>query len=185
MTVLLIGGSPSAISRSGRLLQYTGSLLEQEGLEVETLQVRDLPPKALLHAEFNHPAIVAALQSVERADAIVFATPVYKAAYSGILKTFVDLLPQFGLKEKVVLPIASGGSPAHTLILDYALRPVLSSLYPRQILDSIYAVEQQIVWTEEHGLVVDSAIESRVRDGVKNLVAALSSQPASREALAA
>lgn len=173
MTILLIGGSPSAISRSGRLLQYVGSLLEQEGLEVETLQVRDLPAKALLHADFNHPAILSALQLVARADAIVFATPVYKAAYSGILKAFIDLLPQFGLRDKLVLPIASGGSPAHTLILDYALRPVLSSLYPKQILDSIYAVEQQIVWTEEHGLVLDPAIEKRVRNGIAGLLAVL------------
>lgn len=185
MTILLIGGSPSASSRSGRLLGYAGSLLEQSGHDVETLQVRDLPAQALLHADFKHPSIVAALQSVERADAIVFATPVYKAAYSGVLKAFIDLLPQFGLKGKVVLPIASGGSPAHTLILDYALRPVLSSLYPKQILDSIYAVEQQIVWTEEHGLVLDPAIESRVRDGVKNLVAALSTTQREPAALAA
>jgi len=173
MSVLLIGGSPSTTSRSARWLANIGARLEREGLHVESLQVRNLPAQALLHADFKHPEIVAALQQVERAEAIVIATPVYKAAYSGILKTFIDLWPQYGLRGKVVLPLASGGSPAHTLILDYALRPVLASLGPRQVLESIYAVEQQIVWSEESGLTLDPAIEQRVQDGVSNLLEAL------------
>lgn len=175
MSILLVGGSPSVVSRSGHLVGYIGALLERGGQsEVEYLMVRDLPPKALLHAEFDHPGIADALQKVARADAVVFATPVYKAAYSGLLKAFIDLLPQFGLNGKLVLPVASGGSMAHTLVLDYALRPVLASLYPRQILDSIYAVEQQIVWSEEQGVVLDSAIDKRVHDGVTTLLKLLS-----------
>lgn len=174
MSILLIGGSPSATSRTGRWLENIGARLEQEGLQVGTLQVRDLPAEALLHADFKHPEIVAALQRVERATAIVIATPVYKAAYSGILKAFIDLWPQSGLRGKVVLPLASGGSPAHTLILDYALRPVLASLAPKQVLDSIYAVEEQIVWSEELGLTLAPAIEQRVQDGVSNLIEAIS-----------
>lgn len=173
MSILLIGGSPSATSRSGRLLANIGTRLEQEGLSVESLQVRDLPAQALLHADFTNPQILFALQQVARAEAIVIATPVYKAAYSGILKAFIDLWPQFGLRGKVVLPLASGGSPAHTLILDYALRPVLASLAPRQVLESIYAIEQQIVWSESTGLTLDSAIEQRVQEGVSNLIEAL------------
>jgi FMN reductase len=161
------------VSRTGRLLGYIGALLEQEGLDIRSLNVRDLPAEALLHAEFKHPQIVAALELVEEASVIVIATPTYKAAYSGILKAFIDLWPQFGLQGKVVLPVASGGSPAHTLILDYALRPVLASLAPRQVLDSIYAVEQQIVWSEDSGLKLDPAIEQRVQAGVGNLVEAV------------
>lgn len=174
MSILLIGGSPSVTSRSGRLLANVGARLEQEGLPVETLQVRDLPAEALLHADFTHPQILFALQQVAHAEGIVIATPVYKAAYSGILKAFIDLWPQFGLRGKIVLPLASGGSPAHTLILDYALRPVLASLAPKQVLESIYAVEQQIIWSEESGLTLDLAIEQRVQEGVSNLIDALS-----------
>lgn len=182
-SILLIGGSPSATSRTSRWLANIGARLEQQGLDVETLQVRDLPAQALLHADFKHPQIISALQQVENADAIVIATPVYKAAYSGILKAFIDLWPQFGLRGKVVLPLANGGSPAHTLILDYALRPVLASLAPRQVLESIYAVEQQLVWSDEIGLTLDPAIEQRVQDGINNLVELLSpSQPITHRA---
>ena len=67
------------------------------------------------------------------ARGLVIATPVYKAAYSGLLKTFLDLLPQFGLREKVILPLVTGGTPAHVLAIDYALRPVLNSLDPLHI----------------------------------------------------
>ncbi|HZW24631.1 MAG TPA: NADPH-dependent FMN reductase [Gallionella sp.] len=176
-SILLIGGSPSATSRTSRWLANIGARLEQAGLDVETLQVRDLPAEALLHADFKHPQIISALQQVENADAIVIATPVYKASYSGILKAFIDLWPQFGLRGKVVLPLANGGSPAHTLILDYALRPVLASLAPRQILESIYAVEQQLVWSDEIGLTLDPAIEQRVQAGIDNLTELLPQSP--------
>lgn len=45
-----------------------------------------------------------------------------------MLKVFLDLLPQFALQGKLVLPMATGGSPNHMLALDYALRPVLLGL---------------------------------------------------------
>ena len=95
MSILLIGGSPSVSSRSGRLLEEIGTRLEQEGLAVDRLHVRELPAQALLHANFKHPEIVAALRWVENAAGIVIGTPVYKAAHSGVLKAFIDLLPQF------------------------------------------------------------------------------------------
>ena len=68
------------------------------------------------------------------------ATPVYKAAYSGLLKVLLDLLPQTALKEKTVLPLATGGSPHHMLALDYALRPVLQSADKRYEVGSDIAV---------------------------------------------
>ena len=68
---------------------------------------------------------MASLAQVANAQLIVVATPVYKAAYSGLLKVFLDLLPQTALAGKTVLPLATGGSPHHMLALDCALRPVL------------------------------------------------------------
>jgi FMN reductase len=84
------------------------------------------------------------VDAVAEADAIVIATPVYKASYTGILKAFLDLLPQDGLKDKLVLPLATGGSQSHLLALDYALRPVLQALDARQVFTSIYATSQQL-----------------------------------------
>ena len=143
------------------------------GHRYSKLDVRDLPGDALLRADFSHAAIQAALEQVAQATAVVVATPVYKASYSGVLKAFLDLLPQFGLTDKLVLPLATGGSQSHMLALDYALRPVLSSLGPKHVLPSIYATEAQVIWSEQDGLVLDAPIVARVQEGVDQLSSSL------------
>jgi FMN reductase len=123
VTVLLIAGSPTSPSRSSALLEAVGQRLEGRGARIDRIAVRDLPAQPLLHADWSHPAVERVIAQVAEARVVVIATPVYKAAYSGILKVLLDLLPQDGLKGKVVLPLATGGSPNHMLALDYALRP--------------------------------------------------------------
>jgi hypothetical protein len=58
---------------------------------------------------------------------------VYKASFSGALKTLLDLFPERALEGKVVLPFATGGTIAHMLAVDYALKPVLSALKAQEI----------------------------------------------------
>src|SRR5690606_17518681 len=123
MNILLLAGSPSLSSRSTRLLHHVGEKLALLGHRDAKLNVRDLPALALLQADFGDETLKAARAQVADADAVVIATPVYKAAYSGILKAFLDLRPQDGLKGKLVLPLATGGSQSHMLALDYGLRP--------------------------------------------------------------
>jgi FMN reductase len=169
MNVLLLGGSPSAPSSTWRLLQLVGERLAAQGHRTVALQVRELPAQALLRADLNDPGIAAAAALVHEADAVVIGTPVYKASYSGVLKAFLDLLPQFGQADKLVLPLATGGSQSHMLALDYALRPVLASLGPRQILPSIYATSEQLPWHPERGLAPAPAIAARIDAGVEHL----------------
>jgi FMN reductase len=173
MNILLLAGSPSNPSRSTRLLDHAGEKLTLLGHRHTKLQVRDLPAQALLHADFADIDLKVAKAQVEQADAIIVATPVYKAAYSGILKAFLDLLPQNGLAGKLILPLATGGSQSHMLALDYALRPVLSSLAARHVLPSIYATDAQIEWYQDQGLVLDPGIARRVAEGVAHLSASL------------
>jgi len=103
---------------------------------------------------------------VASADVVVVATPVYKAAYSGVLKVFLDLLPQTALKGKTVLPLATGGSPHHMLALDYALRPVLQSLGAKHILPGIYATDAQVVLTPEGASPWDADLAQRLDEAV-------------------
>ena len=173
MSILLLAGSPSIPSRSTRLLHHVGERLALLGHRYSKLHVLDLPAQAVLHADFSNADIKLAKSRVEQADAVVIATPVYKAAYSGVLKAFLDLLPQDGLAGKLVLPIATGGSQSHMLALDYALRPVLSALAARHVLPSIYATEAQIIWTVDKGLTVDPAIAERITEGIEHLSANL------------
>jgi len=170
MSVLLIAGSPSERSRTAALLEATGQRLETRGVQVQRLRVRDLNPQALLLADFGHPSVLAAQELVAQASVLVVATPVYKAAYSGILKVFLDLLPQTALKGKTVLPLATGGSPHHMLALDYALRPVLQSLAAKNILPGIYATDAQVIVTPEGGYQVAEDIGARLDEAVDTLV---------------
>ncbi|MGW6522017.1 NADPH-dependent FMN reductase [Streptomyces sp. NPDC054950] len=142
--VLSVSGSPSPTSRTTRLLRHLDDRLRRQGHEVTPLEVRTLPPEALLGADFTHPAIVAATELFARADGVVIGTPVYKAAYSGLLKSLLDLLPQYALTGKTVLPLATGGSTAHVLAIDYALRPVLSSMGPAHIVPGWFTLDRDI-----------------------------------------
>jgi FMN reductase len=173
MTTLLISGSPSFPSRSTRLLEVYGEQLSGLGHDISRLALRNLPAQALLLADASHPELEAALKMVDDADAIVIATPVYKAAYSGLLKIFLDVLPQEGLLGKIVQPLATGGSQSHMLMLDYALRPVLSSMSARQILPSIYAIDQQIQSTERGGTQLELNLDYRINQGALHLAQSL------------
>ena len=162
MSVLLIAGSPAERSRSAALLDEAGRRLTRRGALVERLQIRNLSPQALLLADLGHPSIASAVRSVAQADVLVVATPVYKAAYSGVLKVFLDLLPQDAFKGKTVLPLATGGSPNHMLALDYALRPVLQSLGARHILSGIYATDAQVTPTDDGAYQLNHEISTRL-----------------------
>ena len=170
MSVLLIAGSPSERSRTAALLDAAGQRLETRGVLVRRLRVRDLNPQALLLADFGHPSISQAIGQVAQAKVIVVATPVYKAAYSGVLKVFLDLLPQNAFAGKTVLPLATGGSPKHMLALDYALRPVLQSLGARHILSGIFATDAQVTLSPEGSYSVARDIDERLDAAVEILV---------------
>src|SRR5471032_3215053 len=93
MLVVSLGGSPSPRSRSGVLLQRSQRWLQEQGVEVVSYQVLDFPAEDLLHARFDSPKVIDLLQQIENADGLLIATPVYKASFSGALKTVLDLLP--------------------------------------------------------------------------------------------
>jgi len=174
MSILLIAGSPSERSRSSALLDAVQQRLEDQvaarGVVIDRVQIRHLSPQALLLAHWTHPSIRRAIAQVESASAVVVATPVYKAAYSGVLKVFLDLLPQTAFKGKTVLPLATGGSPHHMLALDYALRPVLQSLGARHILPGVYASDHQLPKDADDQVQISDEIGARLDDAVNVLL---------------
>ncbi|MBA6440807.1 NADPH-dependent FMN reductase [Streptomyces sp. GMR22] len=155
--ILSVSGSPSATSRTARLLRHLDDRLRLQGHDVTVLDVRTLPADALLAADFRHPAIAHTAARFERADGIVIGTPVYKAAYSGLLKALLDVLPQYALTGKTVLPLATGGSTAHVLAIDYALRPVLSSMGAGHIVPGWFTLDKDITIAEDGTAVVAPA----------------------------
>ena len=178
MLVVTLGGSPSQRSRSGVLLEHAKRWLNQQGVEVVSYQVRDFPAEDLLHARFDSPKIIDLLQQIENADGLVIATPVYKASFSGALKTVLDLLPERALSHKVVLPIATGGSIAHMLAVDYALKPVLSALKAQEMLHGIFADDSQIAYGEGGAQAqLVPILEQRLSEALEQFYSALARRP--------
>src|ERR1700742_2688690 len=161
MSVVALSGSPSANSRTAVLLRHVLERLDERVARVEIV-LRDLPAAALVRARVNDPLIRRAREQVDQARLVVIATPIYKASYSGLLKTFLDLLPQDALRGKTVLALGTGGSPAHLLALDYALKPVLAALGARHILDAVYAADAQFTPHAQHGHVAHDDVLQRV-----------------------
>jgi len=159
--IVAISGSPSSPSRSTALARHVAGDLRARGFELASIEVRDLPAGELLTGQTTDPAIAAAIALVERADALVIATPIYKASYTGILKAFLDVLPQFAFTGKVVLPLATGGTIAHVLALDYALRPVLVSLGAQHIVNGLFVLDKTLTITDR-SLALDADVEQRL-----------------------
>jgi len=172
-TVLSVSGSPSVSSRTDRLLRHLDQRLIAQGHEVIPLDVRTIPAEALLGADFQHPAIAAAAGLFAQADGVVVGTPVYKASYSGVLKALLDLLPQYALTGKTVLPLATGGSTAHVLAIDYALRPVLSSMGAGHIVQGWFTLDQDIAVHEDGSVTVAPAAAEALGQVVDQFSAAL------------
>jgi len=160
MAIVALAGSPSDHSRSTALLRHVLARFPDATPRSEIV-LRDLPPAALVRADVDHPAIRRAREQVAAARLVVVATPIYKASYSGLLKSFLDLLPQDALRDKTVLALGTGGSAAHLLALDYALKPVLAALGARHFLDTVYAVDAQFTPHALHGHVAHDDVVER------------------------
>ncbi len=132
-TVVVLSGNPRPGSRTaaaaealGRYL--AGALGPRTGADATPVVTIDLTTLgAELHAS-DHPAADAALRAVAAADLVVVATPVHKASFTGLLKSFLDLYGSRGLAGVVAVPLVVPGDPAHTLVGEVHLRPVLVEL---------------------------------------------------------
>jgi len=178
MYVVTLAGSPSQRSRSAVLLEVARRWLHERGVEVRSYQVRDFAAEDLLHARFDSPQVLELLEQVARADGLVIATPVYKASIAGALKVLLDLLPERALSHKVVLPLATGGSSAHMLAVDYALKPVLAALKAQEMLHGVFAEDSQIAYaTADAPAQLEPALERRLLESLEQFHGALARRP--------
>jgi SsuE family FMN reductase len=163
-TIVTISSSPSSTSRTDAILSHVTRRLAVRGHEATQIILRDLPAEPLLRGDARDPQIAAAVQLLESAAAVVVTTPVYKAAYSGLLKVFLDLLPQHALRGKQVLPLATGGTLAHVLAVDYALRPVLTSLGATHVAQGWFVLASHVRLFEGGGVLLDPAASGPLHD---------------------
>jgi FMN reductase len=172
--IVIISGSPTKTSRSSAISSFIENNLINQGQLVSKITVRDLPPEDLIYANFNSLRIKRALSQIEQAQAVIVVSPVYKASYTGVLKAFFDLIPEKGLADKVILPVATGGSMAHLLSLEYAFKPLFSVLGSQEIKNGIYFVDSQMNYQENQLTFLDEDVEHRINTALQGLVNRLS-----------
>jgi FMN reductase len=105
------------------------------------------------------------LRTVVDADFLIVASPVYKASYTGLLKSFLDRYDTNALSRSVAIPVMLGGSPAHALAVDFTLRPLLVELGASIPTRSLYLTSAQLetlptivkAWAESNRIAIVGA----------------------------
>ncbi|MEU5704911.1 CE1759 family FMN reductase [Streptomyces aurantiacus] len=112
--------------------------------EVEVVELRDLAVEIAhnLTTGFPGPLLGAALDAVASADGLIVVTPVFSASYSGLFKSFFDVLDRDALSGTPVLIAATGGSARHSLVLEHALRPLFAYLRAVVVPTGVYAASE-------------------------------------------
>ena len=97
---------------------------------VVAIELRDLAHDSVnaLLTGFPGPALAEAIAQVTGADAVIAVTPLFNGSYSGLFKSFFDVLDPDALRGKPVLIAATGGTARHSLALEHAIRPLFSYL---------------------------------------------------------
>ncbi|TDO33792.1 FMN reductase [Kribbella sp. VKM Ac-2527] len=88
---------------------------------------------------FPSESLRSVLDTVTRADALIAVTPTFSASYSGLFKLFFDVLDDKALVGKPVLIGATGGTERHSLVLEYAMRPLFAYLQAVVVPTAVYA----------------------------------------------
>jgi FMN reductase len=145
-----------------------------EQVEVEALELRPLAHALAdnLLTGFATGALADAVETVRRADALVAVTPVFSASYSGLFKTFFDVLEPGTLDGTPVLLGATAGTARHSLVLDHAMRPLFSYLRAVPTPTGVFAA------SEDFGSTDDGALSSRIDRAAGELAALVAARPA-------
>jgi FMN reductase len=99
-----------------------------------------------------------ALDAVRDADAVIAVTPVFQASFSGLFKTFVDVLDDGALRGTPVLMAATAGTARHSLILEHAMRPMFAYLKAVTVPTGVFAASED--WGT--GGTMDAGLSSRI-----------------------
>ncbi|PPG16549.1 NADPH-dependent FMN reductase [Rathayibacter sp. AY1E8] len=170
ITVLSAGLSQPSSTRllADRLADAAESSLTEQGFAVErsVVELRDLAHDVTnnLLTGFASPALQTALDAVAGADGLIAVTPIFTTSYSGLFKSFVDVLDTEALRGLPVLLAATGGSPRHSLAVDYAMRPLFTYLHAAPLATTVFAATDDWGGATEDGRALPSRIERAGRE---------------------
>ena len=165
-------GSPSSTRvLSDDIVNRLREQLDDRGetLEVTVAELRELahPIVDAMLTGFPTGELARIIDEVTAADALVVVSPTFSASMSGLFKSFFDILEMDTLKGKHVLMAATGGSERHSLMLEFAMRPLFSYLGALPVRTAIFAA------TSDFGGPGVGSLDRRVRAGAAELADAI------------
>jgi FMN reductase len=168
--VVLIAGSPQHPSRSTGVLHALAGELRAAGIRTRAFGLGDFEPADLVFARSTAPAILEYVAAVQSASAIAFATPVYKATYSGGLKLLLDLIPPDALRGKSALGIATARLARHFPGVQRAFEEVQRFFEVGLALPPVLLLDEQV--RLEHG---EARLDANAESALGKAASALSS----------
>ncbi|NUQ95684.1 MAG: FMN reductase [Streptomyces sp.] len=146
---LVVVSAGLSVPSSTRLLgdRLAAAVGRQIPVDVEVVELRDLAVEIAHNFTNGFPGrkLAAALDAVTEADGLIVVTPVFSASYSGLFKSFFDVLSvsdKDALAGKPVLIAATGGTARHSLVLEHALRPLFAYLRAVVVPTGVYAASE-------------------------------------------
>ncbi|HWX11881.1 MAG TPA: FMN reductase [Trinickia sp.] len=161
LKVVAVSGGRQRPSRTLVLVEsLVAALSESLPLDIHLIELGQLAPglaRALYRSQL--PADVEShIVAIENADALVVASPVFRASFTGLFKHLFDLVHQEALVDIPVLLAATGGSERHALVIEHQLRPLFSFFQARTLPIGVYASERDFAGYE----ITSAALHNRI-----------------------
>ena len=152
-----------------RLAAETVKALAERDIEatVDVIELRDYAHDITnnMLTGFAPQALETAINTVVSADALIAVTPIFSTSYSGLFKSFIDVLDPDALTGKPVLIGANAGTARHSLAIDYAIRPLFAYLHAETVSTGVFAASSD--WGDSGDDVAPLA--KRVEKGAREL----------------
>jgi FMN reductase len=163
-------GQPSSTRLlADRLSEATVAELDARGVSatVENVELRDVAHEIInaMLTGFPTGALREVMEKVTAADGLVLVTPLFTTTYSGLFKSFVDILDKDSLTDMPILLGATGGTPRHSLALEYSVRPLFTYLRADVATTSVFAATDD--WAGEADTV--NPLPARIRRAGREL----------------
>jgi FMN reductase len=144
-----------------------------EPAEVDVIELRPLAHALADNLVTGFPSgeLAEAIETVHEADALIVVTPVFAASYSGLFKTFFDVIEPEVLTGVPVLIAATAGTGRHSLVLDFALRPLFTYLHATVVPTGVFAA------SADFG---EAGLDARIERAAGELAGLLSGAPRRR-----
>lgn len=169
LKLVAVSGAPNTPSKTESLIDAIITELQQHlQFDVEYVKLSQIGHllNGAARRDLLAPEVQTALDQIEAADALIVASPIYRASYTGLFKHLFDYIDQFALVDKPILLAATGGSERHALVIDHQFRPLFSFFQAQTLPIGVFATDKDF----ENYQVTDPLLQQRIELAVTRAV---------------